>query len=79
MGLKPIFGGSQPRAPGPAIRRLSGFTGQIIQGVCKKCTWCGILTDPDGAFAGCFGCILLGRNKNRWDEPYDPEWQDPNQ
>ena len=37
--------------------------------------WCGILTDPDGAFSGRFGCVLLGRNKNRWDELYDKEWQ----
>src|SRR6201998_4171562 len=37
--------------------------------------WCGILTDPDGAFAGRFGCVLLGRNKNRWNELYDEEWQ----
>src|SRR3981081_3351810 len=37
--------------------------------------WCGILTDPDGAFSGRFGCVLLGRNKNRWDELYDTEWQ----
>jgi tetratricopeptide (TPR) repeat protein len=37
--------------------------------------WCGILTDPDGPFSGRFGCVLLGRNKNRWDELFDPEWQ----
>jgi Flp pilus assembly protein TadD len=37
--------------------------------------WCGILTDPDGAFSGRFGCVLLGRNKNRWNELYDKEWQ----
>jgi hypothetical protein len=40
--------------------------------------WCGSLTDPDAAFAGRFGCVLLGRNKNRWDDLYDPddrEWQ----
>jgi hypothetical protein len=37
--------------------------------------WCGILTDPDGAFSGRFGSVLLGRNKNRWDELYDQEWQ----
>jgi hypothetical protein len=37
--------------------------------------WCGILTDPDGAFSGRFGCVLLGRNKNRWNELYDTEWQ----
>ncbi len=37
--------------------------------------WCGMLTDPDGAFSGRFGCVLLGRNKNRWDELYDTEWQ----
>ena len=37
--------------------------------------WCGMLTDPDGAFSGRFGCVLLGRNKNRWDELYDKEWQ----
>src|ERR1700758_4261712 len=37
--------------------------------------WCGILTDPDGVFSGRFGCVLLGRNKNRWNELYDEEWQ----
>jgi hypothetical protein len=37
--------------------------------------WCGMLTDPAGAFSGRFGCVLLGRNKNRWDELYDTEWQ----
>ena len=37
--------------------------------------WCGMLTDPDARFAGRFGCIFLGRNKNRWDELYDIEWQ----
>ncbi len=37
--------------------------------------WCGILTDPDEAFSGRFGCVLIGRNKNRWDELYDKEWQ----
>ena len=37
--------------------------------------WCGMLTDPDARFAGRFGCVLLGRNKNRWDELYDTEWQ----
>jgi tetratricopeptide (TPR) repeat protein len=38
--------------------------------------WCGILTDPDAAFSGRFGCLFLGRNKNRWDELYDKEWQE---
>jgi hypothetical protein len=37
--------------------------------------WCGMLTDPDGAFSGRLGFVLLGRNKNRWDELYDKEWQ----
>ena len=37
--------------------------------------WCGMLTDPDAAFFGRFGCIFLGRNKNRWHELYDIEWQ----
>jgi hypothetical protein len=37
--------------------------------------WCGMLTDPDASFAGRFGCMFLGRNKNRWDELYDVEWQ----
>ncbi|MBV8213192.1 MAG: tetratricopeptide repeat protein, partial [Verrucomicrobia bacterium] len=36
---------------------------------------CGMLTDPDATFAGRFGCIFLGRNKNRWDELYDIEWR----
>jgi len=36
--------------------------------------WCGILTDPDGVFSRRFGCVLLGRNKNRWKELYDEEW-----
>ena len=36
--------------------------------------WCGLLTDPDATFAGRFGCVFLGRNKNRWDELYDKEW-----
>ena len=36
------------------------------------------MRDTDGsrrAFSGRFGCVLLGRNKNRWDELYDTEWQ----
>ena len=37
--------------------------------------WCGILTDPDAVFSGRFGCVLLGRNKNRWPELYDKEWE----
>jgi len=36
--------------------------------------WCGILTDPEAVFSGRFGCVLLGRNKNRWAELFDPEW-----
>jgi tetratricopeptide (TPR) repeat protein len=36
--------------------------------------WCGPLTDPDATFHGRFGCVFLGRNKNRWDDLYDPEW-----
>jgi tetratricopeptide (TPR) repeat protein len=37
--------------------------------------WCGTLTDPEARFAGRFACVFLGRNKNRWDELYDLEWQ----
>jgi tetratricopeptide (TPR) repeat protein len=37
--------------------------------------WCGMLTDPDTKFAGRLGCVFLGRNRNRWDELYDIEWQ----
>jgi hypothetical protein len=33
------------------------------------------ITRYSGAFSGRFGCVLLGRNKNRWDELYDTEWQ----
>jgi hypothetical protein len=36
--------------------------------------WCGTLSDPDATFAGRFGCVLLGRNKNRWHELYEKEW-----
>ena len=32
-------------------------------------------SNPDATFAGRFGCVFLGRNKNRWDELYDKEWQ----
>src|SRR6201988_964023 len=37
--------------------------------------WCGILTDPEAVFSRRFGCVLLGRNKNRWAELYDKEWE----
>ena len=37
--------------------------------------WCGMLTDPDARFSGRFGCIFVGRNRTRWHELYDVEWQ----